>query len=79
MVHMIALFHTMDDSGDHDGEVNEDTAYAHETLSAGVQGTADEFSHSILLKKVWPVQAEKPAGIKKYLLLTAGESQGGRR
>ena len=77
MVHMIALLHTMDDSGDHDSKINEDTAHAHEALSAGVHGTADEFSHSMLLEKVWPVQAEKPAGIKKYFLLTHRESQGG--
>ena len=76
---VFAALHTIDDGADHDGEIHENAAHAHETLSAGMHGTADEFSHGKLLKKVWPVQAEKPAGIKKYLLLTAGESQEGRR
>lgn len=54
MVHVIALLHTVDDSGDHDSEINEDAAHAHKTLSAGVHSTADEFSHGKLLEKVWP-------------------------
>ena len=52
---MVAALHTIDDGGDHDGEIHEDAAHTHETLRGGMQGAADEFSHGKLLKNVWPV------------------------
>ena len=54
MMHMIAALHTINDSTDHDGKVDEDAAHAHKTLSAGMHGTADEFSHGMLLQICGP-------------------------
>ena len=45
MMHVVTALHAIDDSAEHDGEINENAAHAHKALSAGVHGTADEFSH----------------------------------
>ena len=47
MMDVIAALHTIDDSTDHNGEINENAAHAHKALRSGVQGTADEFTHGI--------------------------------
>lgn len=47
MMDVIAALHTIDDSTDHNGEINKNAAHAHKALRSGVQGTADEFTHGI--------------------------------
>ena len=42
---------TIDNSGYHDSEINEDAAHAHKALKGGVHGAGDKFSHTVLLKK----------------------------
>ena len=66
----------IDDGADHDDEINEDAAHAHETLRGGVHGAGDEFSHTVLLEKSGR-PFRRDAGINIHHLPTRVKSQGG--
>jgi hypothetical protein len=63
MMHVFAALHTINDSADHDGKVNEDATNTHETLRGGMQGIADEFAHGNAPEGM-AQQARTPVGIK---------------
>ena len=50
-MNVFAALHSIDDGANHDDEINENAAHAHETLRGGMQGAGDEFSHTVLLEK----------------------------
>lgn len=75
-MNVFAASHAIDDGADHDDEINEDAAHAHEALRGGVHGAGDEFSHTVLLEKSGR-PFRRAAGITVYLLPSPAKSQGG--
>ena len=75
-MNVFAALDAIDDGADHDDEINEDAAHAHETLRGGVHGAGDEFSHTVLLEKSGR-PFRRAAGITVHLRPTQAKSQGG--
>ena len=75
-MNVFAASHAIDDGADHDDEINEDAAHAHEALRGGVHGAGDEFSHTVLLEKSGR-PFRRAAGITVYILPSSAKSQGG--
>ena len=76
---VFAALHAIDDGADHDGEIHENAAHAHETLSAGMHGTADEFFNHGIAPDVGPFRPDACWNHFAQSLNIAGKSRRGRK